>query len=74
MTPSEETAINAAKKLLALHFDAFLITTRRRDEDGKDQISTDWHGALSDIVGLHRISGLRLDSVALDKTDFACGN
>ncbi len=65
MTTPEEEALNEAKKILGLHFDAYTITTRTADEDGTDRINSDWHGALSDIIGIHRITALRLDKLAL---------
>lgn len=67
MTPSEESALSEVKAILALHFDAYTITTRTADEDGTDRVNSDWHGALSDVIGLHRITGLRLDQLALDR-------
>ena len=67
MTASEESALAEAKAILRLHFDAFTITTRTADEDGSDRINSDWHGALSDVIGIHRITSLRLDQIALDR-------
>lgn len=68
MTPSEEEALEQAKAILLLHFDAFTITTRTADEDGTDRINSDWHGPLSDIIGIHRITSLRLDAIALARS------
>lgn len=68
MTSSEEQALNDAKKILRLHFDAFTVTTRTADEYGADRINSEWHGALSDVIGIHRITGLRLDAIALGKS------
>lgn len=65
MTPTEENALSEAKQILKLHFDAFTVTTRTADEDGTDRINSDWHGALSDVIGIHRITGLRLDAIAV---------
>lgn len=67
MTAPEEEALNEAKKILGLHFDAYTITTRTADENGTDRVNSDWHGALSDVIGLHRITGLRLDQLAMDR-------
>lgn len=64
MTPAEEKALSEAKGILLLHFDAFTITTRSADEDGTDRVNSDWHGALSDVMGIHRMTGLRLDDIA----------
>lgn len=64
MTEAEETALQEAKAVLRLHFDAFTITTRTADEDGTDRVNSDWHGSLSDVIGIHRITGLRLDDIA----------
>lgn len=64
MTPAEEEALAEAKRILGLHFDAYVVTTRVADEDGSDRINSDWHGSLSDVVGMHRITGLRLDDLA----------
>lgn len=69
MTPVEERALDEAKRILKLHFDAFTITTRTGDEDGTDRINSDWHGALSDVIGIHRITALRLDAIAIDRSD-----
>lgn len=68
MTPTEENALNEAKQILKLHFDAFTVTTRTADEDGTDRINSDWHGALSDVMGIHRITGLRLDAIAVNRS------
>jgi hypothetical protein len=65
MTPAEEAALDEAKRVLGLHFDSFVITTRASDELGNDRVNSDWHGALSDVIGMHRITGLRLDDLAL---------
>lgn len=67
MTAAEESALEEAKGILRLHFDAFTISTRTADEDGTDRINSDWHGALSDVMGIHRITGLRLDDIALKR-------
>lgn len=68
MSPSEELALNDAKAILRLHFDAFVVTTRTSDEDGTDRINSDWHGPLSDIIGIHRITSLRLDNIAVQRS------
>lgn len=68
MTPHEEIALNEAKQILKLHFDAFILTTRTADENGTDRINSDWHGALSDVIGIHHITGLRLDAIAVDRS------
>lgn len=66
MTDAEESALSEAKAILKLHFDAFTITTRASDETGTDRINSDWHGALSDVIGMHRITMLRMDRIALE--------
>jgi len=66
MTPAEEIALNEAKAALSPHFDAFVITTRVAD--GGDRINTDWHGALSDVIGLNRITQLRMERIAADRS------
>jgi len=74
MTPAEESALSEAKAILLVHFDAFTISSRVTDEDGASRINSDWHGALSDVIGIHRITGLRLDQIAIDrggKPDFS---
>ena len=68
MTPAEESALGEAKAILRLHFDAFVLSTRTADEDGTDRINTDWHGALSDVMGIQRISSLRMDEVAKQRS------
>lgn len=68
MTDAEKTALDEAKAILRLHFDAFTVTTRTQDEDGTDRINSDWYGALSDVIGIHRITGLRLDQLAIDRS------
>lgn len=69
MKPSEESALDEAKAILRLHFDAFVITTRTSDDGGSDRINSDWHGALSDVIGIQRITSLRLDRVAMKRVD-----
>lgn len=68
MTQAEEFALDEAKAILRLHFDAFVISTRTADEDGTDRINTDWHGALSDVMGIQRISSLRMDEIARQRS------
>lgn len=68
MTRAEKEALDEAKAILRLHFDAFTITTRTHDEDDTDRINSDWHGGLSDVIGIHRITGLRMDRIALDRS------
>lgn len=67
MTTSEEAALQEAKSILRLHFDAFVITTRTHDEEGTDRINSDWHGALSDAIGLNRITTIRMDAIAIER-------
>jgi hypothetical protein len=69
MTPAEESALEEAKAILKLHFDSFLITTRVSGDGACDRVNSDWHGALSDVMGMHRITGLRLDAIALDRSN-----
>ena len=68
MTPAEESALAEVKGILSLHFDAFVLSTRTADEDGADRINTDWHGALSDVMGIQRISSLRMDEIAKQRS------
>lgn len=68
MTTAELAALAEAKAILRLHFDAFIVTTRTSDENGYDQVNTDWHGSLSDIIGIHRMTAVRLDKLALDRS------
>lgn len=67
MTSAEESALNEVRAILRLYFDAFVITTRTHDEDGTDRINSDWHGALSDAIGLNRVTTLRMDRIAIDR-------
>jgi hypothetical protein len=71
MTPTEESALEEAKAILKLHFDSFLVTTRVSDEGTRDRVNSDWHGSLSDVIGLHHITGLRLNAIALDRSDLS---
>lgn len=64
MTPAEEIALNEAKVALAAHFDAFVITTRVKDGNS-DRVNSDWHGPLSEVIGLNRITQLRMDRIAV---------
>lgn len=68
MTPAEEDALNEVKAILRLHFDAFTITTRTHDEDNTDRVNSDWHGALSDVIGIHRMTSLRLDQIVIKRS------
>lgn len=65
MTSTQEQALNEAKELLKLHFDSFVITTRYCDENINDSVGSDWHGAISDIVGLNRVTQLRVEAIAI---------
>lgn len=68
MTPAEESALAEVRRILSLHFDAFVLSTRTSTENGADRINTDWHGALSDVMGIQRISSLRMDEIAKQRS------
>jgi hypothetical protein len=66
MTPAEKSAIEEARGILHLHLDSFILTTRTADEDGTDRVNSDWCGSLPDVIGMNRITALRLDKIAID--------
>ena len=68
MTAAEQAALDEAKAILSLHFDAFVLTTRAADEDDTCRINSDWHGHLADVMGLNRVTGLRLDRIAIEQS------
>lgn len=69
MTPLQDKALIDVKHILNSNFDAFVLTTRSCDEFTSDSVNTDWHGSLSDVIGLNHISGKRLDAIALNRLD-----
>lgn len=48
------------------HFDAWLLTHKIKGENLQTSISHDWHGDISDIIGMNTIGGTRLMQVALN--------
>lgn len=66
MTNLQEQAIKEITKILNLHFDSFILTTKSTDETMQDAINTDWHGSLSDVVGLVEITKNRLMKISTE--------
>ena len=65
MTEAQHKALVEAKRLLEAHFDAYVLSTRTADENLQDEHNTDWHGSLADVIGLNRITEIRLGHIAL---------
>ena len=67
MTRDEQNAMNEVRAILIPYFDSFVITTRTADGNG-DRINSEWHGSLSDVLGLASITKMRLEKIANDQS------
>lgn len=65
MTAAQNEAIEKAKAILMDHFESLVIATRSTDENLKDEMNTDWHGPISDCLGMAVISQERIRSIAV---------
>ena len=60
MTQAQIEAIEQVRKILIEHFDSWLLTYRITDERMGSKIHHDWHGHVSDVLGLSVITQNRL--------------
>lgn len=60
MTPLQEKAVDNARALLTEHFDSWVMTYKVKNENLKCKIEHDFHGDITDIVGLVAITQSRL--------------
>lgn len=60
LTPKELEAISRVRKIMTEHFDSWIVTYRRTDENLISSINNEWHGDISDVVGLTTVSQARL--------------
>lgn len=60
MTPKQEATIAEVRKLLKGDFDSWVLAYKITDENLQSKVNSDWHGHMSDIVGLTSITHSRL--------------
>jgi hypothetical protein len=60
MTPQQEEAMKEVRKLMVQNFDSWLLTYSITNENLQTKINHDWHGNISDVVGLSSITQSRL--------------
>jgi hypothetical protein len=66
LTDKQKKALQDATDILSESFDSILIAVRAADERLNDSIVTDYHGPITDILGLAQISKLRIERKILD--------
>ena len=60
MKQEQEQAIRDVRIILNRHFDAWIVNYKIKDENIRSQISHDWHGDITDVIGLNRIAEQRV--------------
>jgi hypothetical protein len=60
MKQEQEQAIRDVRIILNRHFDAWIVNYKIKDENLRSQISHDWHGDITDVIGLNRIAEQRV--------------
>jgi hypothetical protein len=60
MKQEQEQAIKDVRVILNRHFDAWIVNYKIKDENLRSQISHDWHGDITDVIGLNRIAEQRV--------------
>lgn len=48
------------RKLLKANFASFVLSYRITNENLESKISHDWHGQISDVIGMNEIARVRL--------------
>jgi hypothetical protein len=63
MTEQQQQAVGQVCRLMKENFDSFILTYRITDENLGSKIHHEWHGHLSDVVGLAAITQHRLGEI-----------
>lgn len=63
MTHIQEEALGQIRKILKSNFDAFVLTYKIKDENMRSCFNHEWHGDISDVIGMNHICGIRLNKV-----------
>ena len=71
MTPAQEEAVYQVRQILNQNFDAWVFTTRETDDNQHDSINSFWGGPFDSIVGLARITSVRLDRRIIESSGSA---
>jgi hypothetical protein len=66
LTKAQDKAIKDAKAILMKEFESVVIVLRATDENQCSHFPCDWHGHLSDVVGLLKIATVRVDKNVVD--------
>lgn len=61
MATNKEEAIKESKKILMEHFDSFCINLKIKDENLRTKIWHEWHGDITDVLGLNRTACARIE-------------
>lgn len=60
MTPTQQQAIAAVRSIMMQNFDAFVLSYRITGENLDSKINHEWHGNITDVIGLVAITEKRL--------------
>lgn len=60
LTQAQETAVQECRKILDVHFEAYLLSFRTTAEDGTDKTGHDWHGRMTEVEGLSHLAVRRV--------------
>lgn len=70
LPPAQQKAVDEARALLKLNVESYILTFRCSDESGSYSVETFWEGTMPEAVGLAEIAVLRMQEIAILKTDF----
>lgn len=68
MTEAQQSALQEIQRLLAVNFDAWVLSTRDTSDGNQAQINSFWNGSLDSVVGLAAITQTRLHRVVIETT------
>lgn len=63
MTTQQHQAVEDCRKILAAQFDAFVISTKCKDENLRSQIFHHWNGDITDVLGLSVLAQDRMTRI-----------
>ena len=64
MTESQTQAIADVRKLMNANFDSWVLSHKLVSENLRSSIGQDWHGDISDVIGLTDVTKSRLIAIA----------
>lgn len=70
LSPAQQKALDEARALLFENFESYCVTLRATDENGDFDIKTFWEGSMPEAIGLARLGAIRMEEVAMRRTDF----